>query len=329
MVKVNIKSALIISVFAFLLISCGSGKSSIPRADKGILDLSQYNFKTEGSIPLDGEWVFCWNELLKPSEICRSSVEYYTVPGSWKTIGNEERSSDGYGTLSLMIYKDKTPFPLALKIPSISSAYKLWMNDQLICENGTVTDSIGSAVPVWLPRVVQLPETEGGTIQLTLQIANFHDLRDGFWGKIMLGSSDDIGRMRDKSIGFELFLFGALFIMALYHFSLFLLRREDKTLIYFAAICLLLSLRIVTGGECYVTLLTGIPSLIVYKTLFLSFYLTVPVILLYFIYLYPDEMWSRFRIVATVLSVITILLLFMPLKLVFGALIFFEIIFLF
>jgi len=325
-VKIKTIIPVIISILIFLFLSCGAADSSTPKAEKGILDLRGFDLSGDKIAPLNGEWNFCWKELLSPSEACKKTGDFYNVPGSWKSSGsNIDRTSDGYGTLSLTIHKDKTTTPLALKIPSISSSYNLWINEKPVCTNGIVSKSLESAEPVWLPRVVVLPDTDGEIIRLTLQISNFHDQRDGFWGSINLGTTENINRMRDKSISFEMFIFGSLIIMALYHFSLFLLRREDKSILYFALICFFLAVRTVSGGECFITLMTNIPSMTVYKTLFIAFYLSLPAAIMYFLNLYPDEIWKRLNIAATIIMLISIALIFMPLKIVIGAVVFYEI----
>ncbi len=318
---------LFILIFAVLTIvsaSIGCDKSSGPKSEKGVLDLRGYDFTAGGYVSLDGEWNFYWKKLLSPSDMREKTDSFYQVPGSWRTTDNEERNADGYGTLHLLILKDKTTVPLSLKIPSISSSYKLWLNERLICTSGVVSKSREHSEPLWLPRVVQLPDAEGESIELTLQISNFHDRRDGFWGSIRMGSSENINRMRDKTIAFELFLFGSILIMSLYHLCLFILRRKDRSILYFAIICLLLAVRTITGGECFLTLTTDIPSIAVYKTLFITFFMLLPASAMYFQTLYPDEVWNRMRIISTGLAAASIIMIFMPLKAATELVIFFE-----
>ena len=321
--EINNKSALFFILFLFFFISCEPMKSTTPRANKGILDLRGYNFSSDETTTLDGEWSFYWKKLFTPPDIYKISENFYHVPGSWKTAG--ENSSEGYGTLSLVIYKDKTSVPLALKIPSISSSYKLWINDKPVCESGIVGEKPENSKPLWLPRVVILPDTERECIRLTLQISNFQDRRDGFWGSILIGTTESINKARDKKIAFELFIFGSILIIALYHFSLFILRREDKSIFYFALFCLLLAIRTVTSGECFLTLLTSIPSIIIYETLYIAFFLLIPVLTMYMLHLYPEEVWSKLYLIAVISAVASLIIVFLPLRIITGSAIFFEI----
>ena len=323
--RLNTIYAVIIALSTLLMASCESGAAAGQKAHKGIINLRGYDFAAKENIPLDGEWSFCWKKLLNPEEMCIINREFYQVPGSWNIPGDNRRSADGFGTLSLTINKDKTDIPLSLKIPSISSSYKLWVNDKLVCTNGIVSESEENTKPVWLPRVVVLPDTGGEIIRLNLQISNFHDRRDGFWGSILIGSSESINLARDKTVGFELFLFGTLFIMSLYHFSLFALRRDDKSILYFAILCLLLSIRTISSGECFLTLITAMPSIAVYKMLFISFFLIIPTIIFYFLNLYPDEVSGKIRIVSIPFLFLSIVMIFTPLRIVTESVILFEI----
>ena len=43
--------------------------SAPPRAVDGVIDLSDWDFETDGPLVLDGEWAFYWDELLSLEEI--------------------------------------------------------------------------------------------------------------------------------------------------------------------------------------------------------------------------------------------------------------------
>jgi len=38
-----------------------------PKAIKGVLDLTQWDFEKDGTINLDGEWEFYWEEFMPPN----------------------------------------------------------------------------------------------------------------------------------------------------------------------------------------------------------------------------------------------------------------------
>lgn len=56
--------------------------------------------------------------------------------------------------------------------------------------------------------------------EIILQISNFHYDRGGVLGDIEFGTARQIQSLRDRSVAFDMALFGSLFIMAIYHLSL-------------------------------------------------------------------------------------------------------------
>jgi len=64
----------ILSIVFFTLILYLSGCSTLfspdqPKAEKGILDLTQWQFEEDGVIKLNGQWEFYWNQLLEPHQL--------------------------------------------------------------------------------------------------------------------------------------------------------------------------------------------------------------------------------------------------------------------
>ncbi|NIS15362.1 adenylate/guanylate cyclase domain-containing protein, partial [Candidatus Saccharibacteria bacterium] len=54
-----------------------------------------------------------------------------------------------------------------------------------------------------------------------------------------------------RRLSLDLFLFGSILIIAMYHLGLFLFRRRDRSPLYFSIFCFLIALRILTTGERY------------------------------------------------------------------------------
>ena len=64
-----------------------------------------------------------------------------------------------------------------------------------------------------------------------------------------IGLATQIAREEQLGLGRDLFLFGMLLIMGIYHFGLFIMRSKDRAPFYFAVFCLLFSLRMLLVGE--------------------------------------------------------------------------------
>jgi PAS domain S-box-containing protein len=108
------------------------------------------------------------------------------------------------------------------------------------------------------------------------------------WEVIDLGSEKDIRQSREIRLGFDLFLFGSIVIMGLYHLGLFVVRRKDRSPLYFSIFCFLIAVRLFTIGERFlIRLLPDINWETVTKLEYLSFYLAVPAFCLFMRSLFP------------------------------------------
>lgn len=89
----------LIYVFGLLFLTHSSlfSREEIPLAIGGVLDLRDYNFKTEGPISLEGEFEFYWNQMLNPAvENDSGVVSYIQVPGSWYHLVGESHDYSSY-----------------------------------------------------------------------------------------------------------------------------------------------------------------------------------------------------------------------------------------
>jgi PAS domain S-box-containing protein len=123
------------------------------------------------------------------------------------------------------------------------------------------------------------------------------------WEVIELGRETDIRQSQEKRLGFDLFLFGSIVIMGLYHLGLFVVRRKDRSPFYFSLFCSLIALRLFTTGESFlIRLLPDLNWEILTKLQYFSFYLAVPAFAL-FIHSLFSKFSKRFRNTVCVLAI--------------------------
>ncbi len=285
-----------------------------PRAENGVLNLSGWDFARDGLIRLTGEWEFYWEQLLTPEDF-RSGEHpkktgFIRVPGLWNgyvlPVGGKLKrfSGEGYATYRAVMYTDGRDDLLAMKILSVGTSYRLWVNGKLLAYNGRVGRSAAESVPQSVPRLVNF-ESGNGRVELVLQIANFTHSKGGMWASIEMGTADQIQALREKRIGAGLFLCGALVIMAIYHLTLFLLRSKDRAALFLSLLCLLISARVsVTGENFLVSFLPGLSWDFIYATQYLGFYLAIPVLVQFIRILYPREITRGPVVFAWVIGVL-------------------------
>lgn len=292
------------------LVSCRGNPSKAPQptAVKGILDLTHWNFTQDGSVNLTGEYEFYWRKLLSPSDFSTakppSKPTFVKVPSYWNRyeIRGRNLPGDGYATYRLKILIKSSETPLALKFLSIGTAFTAYLDGRKVSGAGTPGKSLETSVPRYFPHVVDF-KPKSNHIEMILQISNYHHRRGGAWEVIELGSEKALREEREKSLGFVLFLFGSIFIIALYHLGLFVLRKTDRSPFYFGIFCLFIAIRLLTTGERYlIHIFPGVEWSLMVRLEYLSFYLSVPAFLLFMQSLFPQEFSKKFLQVIVIVN---------------------------
>jgi PAS domain S-box-containing protein len=275
-----------------------------PKAVKGILDLTDWDFKRDGHINLVGEYEFYWNQHVEPVEFLNATPPHKTgfisVPAYWNSYEVEGKKLSGYGyaTYRLNILLNDQSEPLALKLLDMGTAFTIYLNGKNVCSAGTAGKNRETTVPRYFPQVVGF-EAKTNQMEVILHVSNFHLKRGGAWKPIRLGTDKDMQKIREQRLSVDLFLFGSIFIIALYHLGLFVLRKKDRSPLYFSIFCFLIALRLLTTGERY--LMHLFPNMgweVLSKLEYLSFYLSVPTFTLFM-----QSLFSKFskRFVYTII----------------------------
>ncbi len=225
-----------------------------PKAKQGILNVDQWDFSSDGNIKLDGEWEFYWNQILTP-EVFRDSIPpkmtgHIRIPGIWNgyDINGEKISGSGYASFRLKT-KIKDPTKLyALKIITMSNSYKLWVDGKLIAENGKVGQDKTTNKPEYRSQVVTFQPTSEN-VEFIVQVSNFYHYKGGIWHPIKMGEYKAIQYERISRVILEMFLFGCLFMMGVYHLAAFSLRKKEVSLLHFGIMCFVVGLRSLFTGE--------------------------------------------------------------------------------
>lgn len=295
---------MILLIGTLVLGGCSSqGSNTRPKAEDGIIDLTQVQFEDD-IVQLDGEWEFYWNQLINPDETDIGSVTgYIAIPSSWNNYIKGERSisGDGYATYRMNFITDVNE-RLALKIPRMFTAYKLWVNGELIALAGTVGKTRDTMKPQYLPQVAFF-EARQGTNDIVIQVSNFYHRSGGILESIKLGGEKQILGLRYKNIAYNIFLFGCLILMGAYHFALFFFRKKNTSALYFGSFCILVGIRTLLVGErFFIYLFPGFNWEIAHKIMTLTYYLGVPLVLMFFLSVFPKYFHIRVIKIALIIG---------------------------
>ena len=284
-------------IVTFCICSCASDtdKKISPKAVKGVLDLSYWDFERGDPVNLSGEYAFYWNQLINPEDFTqiRSSAktDFIAVPSSWNNYEVQGKSipGDGYATYRLTVLLSKKYNDLAVKLPEMSTSYTLFVNGQKLSSAGVTGKTADSSKPGFRPEIIGFT-SNGDSIDFIVQISNFSHKRGGAREPIILGTRKQLQKTKELKIAKDLFLFGSILIMAFYHLGLYFLRRKELSALFFGIFCLLIALRILTTGERYLLLLfPEIDYQLMIKLEYFSFYAAVPIFIQYFNALFSNS----------------------------------------
>ncbi|WP_221307369.1 ATP-binding protein [Rhabdobacter roseus] len=238
---------------------------------------------------LNGSWQLYWNSLRTPT----SPPDYHEnvpFPTLWSntTWKGQPLPSQGFATYELTVLMPKSTETLALRVPDVYCAYRLYANGEVIAQNGVPGTSRATTKPYWSTQLSPLPATD--TIRLRLQVANFHHSKGGPYKSITVGSLASLRLHKDIDDAFDYFLGGCLFMGGLFFLGLFLFGRSNYYILYFSFFCLFYSYRpFGTRNYALHSLFPDLPWALTLHAEYLSLFLAVTMFVLYTRALYPED----------------------------------------
>lgn len=240
----------ILLLLAATVVGCDNSKVPTLPVVQGEVNLSEWQPQEESALSLNGDWAFFWNELVAPESIAArwENAPTIHVPGAWNTETTSDGitpSAHGHATYALKLTGlDRVPkdLPLGMVFPPIATAIKVWLvtgagpeNIHLILQRGRVDAE--NPTPQWSPETVQLPRSQSDAY-LVIQVVNQHFWLGGiFYPSVSISDSAKLERWFDGLSFLSMIVLGFIFMMALYHFGLFLLRRQDRASLLFSMFC--------------------------------------------------------------------------------------------
>jgi len=263
-----------------------------PAAENGVLDLSGWDFNRDGNINLNGEWEFYWNRLLLARDFADADAKpdaLVHVPGVWNKypVNGQKCSGFGYATYMLTV-KNAGSRELALRIPNLSSSYRLYVDDTLIASDGKTGADDQTSSPSWHLRTATFqPPAE--VFRIVIQVSNFTYPQGGMWHPISMGSIGDVTSYSSNIIRKDMFLIGGILIASFFSFGIYFIQRKQRILLYFGLICLMVVIRMSLFDSLFIY--SVFPGASYEQILFLA-YIAVcwaPIITVFFVSeLFPD-----------------------------------------
>lgn len=205
------------------------------------------------TLSLTGDWGFYWQQLLTAEDFSRQAIKpdlLVQVPSVWNAYQLDGRNLPGFGyaTYRLQVTGADKDQPLSLYIDSASTAYRLFVDDQLLAQNGQVSSSPADAQPYNQPRRITFRPVSD-SFDILIQVSNFTYARGGLWYELYLGPPAALEKMLELYTYKDAILLGGLLFLALYHLNLFILLHETVNGLLLFLIDLIMATRITLYGD--------------------------------------------------------------------------------
>lgn len=246
------------SLFVLLLCRflCPDSPSSPPLLKAGVLDLRGWAFSKSEMVGLAGEWEYYNRAFLLPIELERmrqgaaARPNYADVPALFPT--DDSGYPFGFGTYRglFLVEAGKT---YGMQIPNQDTAYRLFLDGELIASDGQVGVDKASSVPsrrtqyyYWTPK--------RDSFELVVQVSNFHHYKGGLHNLIAIGLPEAVNEQRNHTLILTFFFLGSFLVIGLYYLILFFFRRMAPINLWFALLCFTFALRSLFIGDADISL---------------------------------------------------------------------------
>ncbi|WP_270171443.1 sensor histidine kinase [Paenibacillus sp. SYP-B4298] len=309
--NLSIRLMMVLMLFSVLLAlpGCNPGApltNSAIKAAGGVLDLREADLE-QRPLKLEGEWVFYPSTLTDKGSVPAGaqSMQVY-VPSSWNNYKDASLGyarGMGYGTYALRLLTPPGDYVLSLRVPNISSSYKLWVDGKPMAEGGMVGIDRASSRPDQAQELVSFYNGDGYH-EIVVEVSNFYHRRGGIWTDFYVGGSEAMNRFQTIEAVEQMGLFGSLSMIGFYHLGLFVLRRKERFTLYFGLLCLLVSVRIVVVGDVFIMQWLPVAWEAAHKIEYISLTLSALTGYLYVYFLFPADASRRFVISLSAFSAI-------------------------
>jgi hypothetical protein len=289
----------------FHVCNISAAKAQSPFTKNGTIDARGWDFSNR--LPLKAEWMFVENKLLNPDGISSREGRPVLFPSLWNDMRSGGRGT-GCATYWLTVVVPPGLSNWSFEIPPMNNSYNFWVNGKLIASAGVVGDRAEDSSPQWIYKVGEyFAKTD--TLNLVLQISNYHHYKGGASRAIYLGKAEPVRAHFNWAIGSSiaesiiLFSSGLLFLFYYYY----RLNRKHAVL-YFALLCLTWSIRAVFSNVYPLAwMFPGIDWEWSVKTEYISLFLMVVWAALFFHELFSDISNALLTYLAVALNVFFII----------------------
>ncbi len=243
--------------FPILLISVLSISCSVDRVTVLSEKIVVSEYDLENSNLELKQFNFFWKQLVQTTPLETHFTD--TIIGraglwvNYKDKSGEKISTTGYGTFHIKLTNIEDDV-LYLHHGLISSAWKIWCNNELIHAEGVVAESKQETVERMKSGVVALP-IKDGVANIYIEVSSYSFYSGGIIRPLYIGTRDNIVRFYKIRGLIDFGLITFVLAIALYNLGgSFFSTKKDKSHLYFALFCIIALIRQMCLGTIPLTI---------------------------------------------------------------------------
>jgi hypothetical protein len=214
-------------------------QAEVPEARKGVLDLRAVDLHRAGSVRLEGEWRFYWNQFV-PADAIEQNADFtwQQGPRDWMNyqLNGENLPWSGAATLQLKVLLPPLTDELVLRAQPMVMAGRVFANGKLVHEAGEPGLDREAAGHTYQTQLIFLGQ-DLNELDLVVHVSNHMITRSGY-AAFDIGLRPHMIRSEAHATNKTHFLLGGIFLMAIYHLCLFMMRRTELSNLYFSGMCI-------------------------------------------------------------------------------------------
>lgn len=309
-------------IFFFLLFYASDCFASVkePFALKGLLDLRE-TANDNFILKLNGEWEFYWRKMLNPEDFSGNfqiKPDFYgLVPSYWTDYPADSVNTTGIGfaTYRLMIllpagYRNSMGFDM----PVFDSSYEIYVGGIYMGGNGKPGKTEEETIPGYERMVFRFNPSED-TVEIIINVSNFHHRRGGFWMPMKFGTFNEVQKSHASAWAKDWSAISFLLGFSLFFLFFYIIYTKDSLMGFFSIATLGLALRPLFTSNFLIHYLMKISWVWIVRWEYLGLYLILTGWFWFAVSLYPSKYFRIVsRIITIILSAATLLTLFLPVK---------------
>lgn len=301
----------------FTIISCS--REQVPLAVKGILDLRNIPVKDHFVVKLNGEWEFYWNKMLYPHDFKSGNIipgYFGTVPSFWTDYPDSVKTEKyGYATYRLRVllppgFKQS----LAFDLPVFDSSYDIYVNGKYSGGNGQSGKSASESRPEYKRNFFRF-NPDSDSLDVIINVSNFHHRHGGFWLPAKLGTFPDIQKRLANSWAAEWSMISMLTAFSLFYFFFFMIYPRDRTMGFFSLLAIGLASRPLFSTHYLILNIYPVSWEWLVRFEYTGLFFIIISLSWFAVNLYPSGFGKLFvKIITVTFSIISILTVILPVR---------------